>query len=445
MVWTTPISWPRGLLASSSIMNEQIRDNLNHLHDLLRTISRPSNFAGVVLGTHPSADMFASKIYLQKGEWIVVSDDDGNAEAITITTPLVADMATVGANGRDAGSESASTWYEIYLIRKSSDGSVALLLSEFEEIYASVASTSVGASFTNLRETASLQKVAQGFQTTEDDLPFSFCTVRILRVGSPTGYVWMTIETDNSGSPSGTAIAESPKIDVSTLDNNAEGDVIFWADTVTANLLTAVPYHLVLNSDAPTSASNYLRIVSHGSSVYANGQVKTYNGSVWTGSAIDLYFNVAAKRDAVAVVMPTGYDQKCKLGYVRNNSSSDLTRFVAHDRTVTPAEAAILAASSLTTAQRILTIDSFVPPIPVRLRCVLATNTSSGGACRVAPVRGGHGPLSNVPRAAGGQAVIFDASAAENMSAADVVNTDFAKIYATTSGASAYVSSWEWL
>ena len=45
------------------------------------------------------------------------------------TSPLTADITVSGANGLDTGSEAASTWYSVWAIAKSSDGTAASLLS----------------------------------------------------------------------------------------------------------------------------------------------------------------------------------------------------------------------------------------------------------------------------------------------------------------------------
>lgn len=51
--------------------------------------------------------------------------DDAN---IKVTSPLTVTMTTTGANGRDTGAASNGVWY-VYVIRKSSDGTIACLAS----------------------------------------------------------------------------------------------------------------------------------------------------------------------------------------------------------------------------------------------------------------------------------------------------------------------------
>lgn len=55
--------------------------------------------------------------------------DDTNSNVIILPSDLTVSLATSGANGLDTGTEAASTWYYVWLIRKSSDGTVAALFS----------------------------------------------------------------------------------------------------------------------------------------------------------------------------------------------------------------------------------------------------------------------------------------------------------------------------
>jgi len=57
-----------------------------------------------------------------------VGDTDGIG-VIEVSGTLTLDITASGANGLDTGVEANSTWYYIYLIAKSSDGTVASLLS----------------------------------------------------------------------------------------------------------------------------------------------------------------------------------------------------------------------------------------------------------------------------------------------------------------------------
>lgn len=59
--------------------------------------------------------------------------NSSNTSDMEITTDLTVSLAISGANGLDSGTEAANTWYYVYLIKKSSDGTVAGLLSTVNE------------------------------------------------------------------------------------------------------------------------------------------------------------------------------------------------------------------------------------------------------------------------------------------------------------------------
>lgn len=63
------------------------------------------------------------------GSWA----DSTNKHVITVASPLTLDITSTGANKLDTGAEASSTWYYVYLIMKSSDGTVAGLLSVTNE------------------------------------------------------------------------------------------------------------------------------------------------------------------------------------------------------------------------------------------------------------------------------------------------------------------------
>lgn len=56
-----------------------------------------------------------------------------NSADIEVTADLTVSLAAAGANGLDSGAEAANTWYYLYLIKKSSDGTVAGLWSTVNE------------------------------------------------------------------------------------------------------------------------------------------------------------------------------------------------------------------------------------------------------------------------------------------------------------------------
>lgn len=59
---------------------------------------------------------------------LIVQSAGGSGVRIT-SVNVTANITTSGANGLDSGAEASGTWYYVYVIRKSSDGTVAALLS----------------------------------------------------------------------------------------------------------------------------------------------------------------------------------------------------------------------------------------------------------------------------------------------------------------------------
>jgi hypothetical protein len=70
--------------------------------------------------------------------------DSTNAENILVGTDLTLSLAASGANGLDAGAEASNTWYYAYLIMKSSDGTVASILSTVNETVSGTISPPAG-------------------------------------------------------------------------------------------------------------------------------------------------------------------------------------------------------------------------------------------------------------------------------------------------------------
>ncbi len=62
-----------------------------------------------------------------------VCRDARNTDLMEVTTDITVDLSVNGANGLDTGTEAASTWYYLYLIKNPSSGAVAGLFSTVNE------------------------------------------------------------------------------------------------------------------------------------------------------------------------------------------------------------------------------------------------------------------------------------------------------------------------
>lgn len=346
-------------------------------------------FRGLTVRTHPDSDVAASKVMLVHADEIVM--DDG--ARVSTWDRLVADITVAGANGLDTGSEAASTWYEVYAIRKSSDGTKGALLHRAKNFF-----TDANQQFTTADDAVRLlriatgtatDKIAQGFQSTtaSSQGAIDFVDIKLIRAGAVSGNIWFTVETDTAGDPSGTVQATSDKVDAAKLSTTATWVRVAFRNPFTPTISTQ--YHLVLQGDYTRSDTvniGWRGVVAGG---YGSGSSREYNGATWAATAgangLDRNFKVYTLNDT-SVTMPTGYDQKALVGYVHNNGSSNFKPFVQRDRRVTVSgDDTHWNIGSTTAAISTLTdVAAFFPPVPVDA-WVEGTSATAGTLTSIGP------------------------------------------------------------
>jgi len=94
---------------------------MSHLGDFRRY--PPGHVDGLVISNNGTNPLFQVDIAVGSAR------DVDNLGDIEITGTLTADITVSGANGLDTGSEAASTWYSVWVIRRSDTGATAALLS----------------------------------------------------------------------------------------------------------------------------------------------------------------------------------------------------------------------------------------------------------------------------------------------------------------------------
>lgn len=101
------------------------------LAGVTRNIATVAN-AGIksAIGGKPPVYNNVASIILPAG---LRAQDSTNAVTIEVASDLTVSLAASGAAGLDTGTEAASTWYYLYLIRKSSTGQVSAVLSTVNE------------------------------------------------------------------------------------------------------------------------------------------------------------------------------------------------------------------------------------------------------------------------------------------------------------------------
>lgn len=343
------------------------------------------NFRGLRLRTHPDQDVAASKVMLVHADEIQV--DDGFR--YTDWDNLVADITVSGAGGLDTGSEGASRWYEIYAIRKSSDGTKNLLLHRAPDYSSGAAFTTATDASRALRLATgtATDKLAQGVRLSAS-APLHFIKVKLIRTGAVSGRIWFSIQADSSGNPSGTALATTDKIDASKIATSEQQLLLIFRSPTTPSA-SPTQYHLVLEGDYTRSDTVNIAWRGVAAGGYADGSAKEYNGATWgAASGVgDFNFDAYILQNSTSVTMPTGYDQKCLIGYVYNDSGSNLNPFFECGRRVIPLEN--VAITGVTSTTMVLTdLSTVLPPVPCSVTWA-HENTTADSAGHVGPVPDG--------------------------------------------------------
>jgi hypothetical protein len=205
--------------------------------------------------------------------------------------------------------------------------------------------------------------------------------VLMLQQGAVTGRIWASIYETSGGTPINVSLATSDKLNAAGIHTSG-GHWIRFPFRSPVTLTAGTTYALVMEGDYTPSATVNIIIRENSAGGYAAGSVFTYDGTTWSAAGADMAFKVYVTRNDTAVAMPGGYDRKRLVGYVFNNSGSDLGGFIAHDRTV----ALLYTADSgnvTSTAPTLIDFVTALPPVPVipdfTLRSSVADDQAFGG------------------------------------------------------------------
>jgi len=297
------------------------------------TITGVMTFQGLWVRTHHTPSLRYSQVLLRHADECLM--DDGSV--IYDWNDLSADIRVSGAGGLDVGTQRPSRWYEVYAIRDSSNGTQNLLLHEASDIVQDASNSTISDLGPTIRKvTSSSTKAAQSFVAGNTG-PLTSAELEISKTGSPTGLIWVTVEADTAGEPSGTALATSRVMDVSRLPTD-KARVRFIFDTNTS-VTMGTSYFLVYQGDYTLSDANYTTWWGMIAGGYADGIAKEFRGGwvtclAFTGNQ-DLWFKTFIESTPVtAVTMPTGYDQKCLISYVYNNHINNFKQYQQLNRTI---------------------------------------------------------------------------------------------------------------
>ncbi len=405
------------------------------------------SFRGLHMRTHHNFGAAADQVSIERLEEAVMSDGARYLPPRSIF-PLSGIITSSGAGGLDTGTEVASTWYEIYLIGKSSTGSTSDLRVMFHRAKSYSLDQSQTAISTNspLRFGATTHiKLAQSFQTSAAGA-VEFVDISLFRAGTPTGTMWITIEASSGGNPSGTALVTSDKMAATAVSTTSQW-IRFPFRAAPVSLSSATQYFIVLQGDYATDGTNYVAWNYQGTNVYANGAFFTYNGSSWANTpTADQTFKVYVTLNDTALTMPSGYDQSLKLGYVYNNASSNFVAFDAQNNTVrrlTASGGANDWTNTTATVPTLFDLSTLLPPCPVIFRnfgyhTVIGASIVGGG------IPDGYGTVVS----AGDFGSFFINAPGVNYDCAlPDIHTTYQGAYAYTSSGTMhiYILSWVWL
>ncbi len=356
------------------------------------------SFRGYVMRTSSDRQSNGNVIVISNLEEVVF--DDGEV-AGGWTLPATIDIRTSGVNGIDGGTANANTVYEVYAIRQRSSGTKNFILhralnrqpdqNTFGRFSASPAfgdwpvSSSLGAN-----NTANLYiKIAQSF-TPNVTGPLASIDIKIARTSTPTGNIWVTIEANSAGQPSGTTLATSRRMDAARVPSGtmptAGANARFIFDNTTS-LTAGTSYFWIFNSDYTGSATAFMNVAYSANSITSTGVANVglntglpfgNTGASWVniqgttqpGAAVGLghfIFRTQMEANNISVTMPTGYDEKCLLGYVFTDNAARLKESTQINRTIlNPVYSpwGYHHGSGQAAVPEILELIGFVPPVP---------------------------------------------------------------------------------
>jgi hypothetical protein len=204
------------------------------------------------------------------------------------------------------------------------------------------------------------------------------------------------------------------------------------------SLSAATTYHLVLQGNYAASGTVHIRWVGLLAGGYANGKAHAYDGTTWAddSNVLDFDFKTYITRNDASVTMPAGYTKKAKIGYVYNNSGSNLNLFVAKDNRVVYGN--LISIGSLSATIPTLCDFSFgLPPGPISVYAIGQNSTAD-----VTMV------ISNVPD--GYDDNVFRVLAASSTAGVDAAFhgfvTEFQAVYFRTSAGTSFIRihGFEW-
>lgn len=293
--------------------------------------SESATHQGVVLRTARNSTDALKRVELVTCDYIIMDDGavlrNDNGE----WSGKYADISLSGAHGLDSGTEGNVSWYEIYAIAKE-DGTRDLLLHKSHTWRYDTFHNTGEDSGQAVRAATANTMVAQGFKL-YDTAEIVSITLRVAKVGSPTGVMSLAVYSDNAGAPN-VAQIQSYSLDVSRLTSGIS-EVAFNFPRTGTVLLGAAQYHMLLQGTWAINGTDYVSWRMDGSAgTHAEGSKSLWNGSTWSADTDDdMIFWVFTEYGVASLVYPSGYTKKSFLGWVYNDSFSNFVPFIQRGTT----------------------------------------------------------------------------------------------------------------
>ncbi len=149
-------------------------------------------------------------------------------------------------------------------------------------------------------------KLAQGIQVSNTST-IQKVRLWLKKTGSPTGNLTVKLQTDSSGSPSGTTVTNGTSATVAASSLSTSYGYIDFTFSTQPSLTASTQYHIVLETADSASNTNYVEWGADASSPgYASGVMKSEVSSAWGAESKDAVFQVIA--DGMQYLQPVIVD-----------------------------------------------------------------------------------------------------------------------------------------
>ena len=254
--------------------------------------------------------------------WKITTDNAGDPTGTVLATgtftPTASSNNTINVSNGPVLSGSTTYWLRLEGAPQST-GVAWTLTSSTTSVYADgTASTSLNSGSTwtpdswdfdvviTTTAVTSNDKLAQGAQV---DSVNSVQSVKLWlkKIGSPTGNLTVKIQTDNSGSPSGTTITNGTSNTVAASSLATSYGYITFTFATPPSLGLSTQYHIVLETADSQSNTNYVAWGADGSSPsYADGEMKRERSAAWSAESKDAVFQLVGS--GVDYINPVNVD-----------------------------------------------------------------------------------------------------------------------------------------